>query len=633
MNKTTLEKLEFNRIKNEVKTRAIGDYTKQQIENLEPQNRLATVKAWQQETQEARLLLDSGQHVPFMGLVRIKHLLNQTEKGLILTAAEILEVADFLRSSRMLIKFFEKNQYQTPLLYRYSQNLDSFLSLEDAIYQKIKNNTISDEASRVLQRARRQFLETEKEIQDKLTKFIRQPKHREWLQEILVIKKEERFTVPIKASFKNKVAGTIVTESNNGQTAFIEPTTVSKLNERKVLLEAEIVAEEYQILAELTGAVAEAQAGIQETLEVITAFDFIFARGKYSREIKGITPRINKNEVIEIIQGRHPFLRAGVPLDFTLGKAYRGLVITGANAGGKTVVLKTVGLLTLMAMFGLQIPAQEKSQIAVLDHLFVDIGDQQNIDNALSTFSGHMKNVAEILKGASRNTLVLLDEIGSGTEPNEGAALAIAIMENLYQQGSLLVATTHYGEIKRFAEVHQDFIPAAMAFDKATLTPLYRLQVGKIGDSQALWIAKKMAMSETLLKQAAHYMENKGYNTTKMVFPQQEAISIIKEKVKDTFAKGDRVLLTESQAQALVYQDEGGDQVQIYHEEKMQMIPRRRLQLLTPASQLYPIGYDLDTLFEDFKTLKARRDITRGSKKAQKKLDREMQERRRKNAD
>lgn len=628
MNKETLNKLQFDKVKTEVQARAIGNYTKIRIEELSPQTDLATVAIWQQETQEARKILESNQHVPFMGLIRINYLMQQVKKGLVLSPPDLIEYADFLRSSRMINAFFEKNQYQTPLLYQYSKSLPSLLEIEEEIYQTIQHHKVADAASKNLRKVRKQIKENEKEIQEKLTKFLNHSSNKDMIQDRMIVQKDEHYTIPIKASYKNKVVGNVIEQSNKGTTVFVEPITVAKSNERVILLKAEEVAEEYQVLAELTGYLAEKETVIGFIMETITAFDIIFARAKYSRELNGITPEVNKSEIIQIKKGSHPFLPIGaVPLDFTLGEESRGLVITGANAGGKTVVLKTVGLLTLMTMFGLQIPVQEGTRMAVFDEVFVDIGDQQSMENALSTFSGHMDNVASILNKSKRHTLVLLDEIGSGTEPNEGAALAIAIMETLYAKGALVVTTTHYGEIKRFAEEHEDFIPAAMEFDRETLTPKFILHLGESGESQALWIAKKVRMDPELIKQAKEYMDNKNYHIQKKVFIKNEERSPMINREKPVFTKGDRVRLTENQQTGLVYEDDGSDNIVVYCAKELIEVPRYRLQLLTKAAELYPEAYDIDNLFTDYHTRKMSRDLNRGSKKAHKLLDKEMRNR------
>ena len=624
----TIKQLQFEQIRKEVVARAIGDHTKERLAEMSIPTNLQTVETRQTETKEARTILESSQHVPFMGLTRIVALTDQVKKGLILSPAELIEYADFLRSSRMITRFFEKNQYQTPLLYAYSKNLPDLQSIEDLVYEQIKNQQVADEASRNLRKVRKQIQTVEKEIQDRLLKFLRHPGNKEMIQEAMIVQKGEHATIPIKASYKNKVAGTIIEQSNKGTTVFIEPTVVAKASVQHQLLKAEEIAEEYQILASLTGALAENEQAIDQIIETVTVFDIIFARGKYSREINGITPIINKSERIHLKQARHPLLsEKAVPLDFDLGAEYRGLVITGANAGGKTVVLKTVGLLTLMAMFGLQVPAKDGTELAVFDEVFVDVGDQQDLANALSTFSGHMQNIAQILNKVGRNTLVLLDEIGSGTEPTEGAALAIAIMSAIYEKGALMVATTHYGEIKEFAERHEDFVPAAMAFDREALQPKYQLQVGKTGESQALWIAKKMQMSEDLIQQAQQYLSTKDYSREKRLFKQQVKKQEVKNEEKVLFSKGDRVYATQYKKEALVFEDTGEETIVIFVDNHKETVLRQRLLLKMRAEELYPVGYEIDQLFTDFKTRKWERDIERGSKKAHKKLLKETRQR------
>ncbi|MCI1276061.1 MAG: DNA mismatch repair protein MutS [Pediococcus acidilactici] len=629
------KKLQFDRVKRGVIAKAVGDFSKEKLENMPIESNLASIRVKQQETKEARIIIESGQYIPLLGLKQINRLMNKIDKGVILTPAELIEFADFLRSNRMLKKFFEKNRYQTPTLYKYSQALSKFTTTEEHIYQKVDDYEVLDDASRDLRKARRQFKTIKDEIQDKLMKFLRSPKNKPMIQDVLIIEKQGSITVPIKASYKFKVPGTIVDQSSNGQTVYIELDLVAKLNEKRAFQKAVIESESYQILAELTGELSEQRTSILNAIDAVTMFDIIFARAKYSREYGGITPQINQAERINIIQGRHPFLvGAPVPLDFQLGKDYRGLIITGANAGGKTIVMKTVGLLTLMAMAGLQVPAQAGTELAVFDQLFVDIGDEQNIENQLSTFSAHMKNIAKIVQKAGRNTLVLLDELGSGTDPNEGAGLAIAILEDLYQKGALIVATTHYGEIKNFTKKHADFAPAAMKFDRETLTPKYVLQVGEVGNSQALWIAKKMRMPKALIQRADKYITNQAkYATEKIQFPKLAKTDQLPDKAKNElrYQKGDQVYLTELRKVGLVYEDHGDDTVAVFVEHGFQNVLRKRTRLKMAANKLYPVDYDLESLFTDFHQRKMRKDLERGSKKAQKQLDKMARARRNKN--
>lgn len=626
MNNETFEKTQFNEIKVQLSSYAISSFGKKRIENTQPHSKLSVVEKRLTETTEAKKLLDSSLHVPFMGLQSIEHITNQLEKGFVLTPQELLECADFLRSLRLIRQFFEKNQTVAPLLNRYGQGLNDFNEIEEEIYQVIRNGRIIDDASRELRRARRDIAETQDKIQELLKKFIRQNKEK--LQEAIITKRNDVFTVPIKSAYKKQVKGTIIELSSKGTTAYIEPSNVSRWNEQLVYHKMIEEAEVYQILATLTGLSAEALPLIQQNIEIIAEFDHIFARGKFSRELKGITPEINSDGYIHLVSATHPLINNAVPLDLTIGEDYRGLTITGPNAGGKTVVLKTVALMSLMTMIGLQIPAKEGTEIAIFDQIFVDIGDAQSIENALSTFSGHMQNISEILRKTHKNSLILLDELGSGTEPNEGAALAIAIMEEFYQKGSILITTTHYGEIKRFAEQHPDFITAAMDFDAEHLTPKYRLLIGQTGESNALWIAKKMAISEQIITKAQNYFNDRSYDLEKKSFK-------TKTKKQPTAAdemsyyKGDKVFLLEQQKAALVYQEiPFTENVKVFLDNTFIEVPKRRMKLEFRATELYPADYELENLFEDFHTRKERRDIDRGSKKAQRKLRKEALQRR-----
>lgn len=626
MNNETFEKTQFNEIKAQLSSYAISSFGKKRIENTQPHSKLSVVEKRLTETTEAKKLLDSSLHVPFMGLQSIEHITNQLEKGFVLTPQELLEYADFLRSLRLIRQFFEKNQTVAPLLNRYGQGLNDFNEIEEEIYQVIRNGRIIDDASRELRRARRDIAETQDKIQELLKKFIRQNKEK--LQEAIITKRNDVFTVPIKSAYKKQVKGTIIELSSKGTTAYIEPSNVSRWNEQLVYHKMIEETEVYQILATLTGLLAEALPLIQQNIEIIAEFEHIFARGKFSRELKGITPEINSDGYIHLVSATHPLINNAVPLDLTIGEDYRGLTITGPNAGGKTVVLKTVALMSLMTMIGLQIPAKEGTEIAIFDQIFVDIGDAQSIENALSTFSGHMQNISEILRKTHKNSLILLDELGSGTEPNEGAALAIAIMEEFYQKGSILITTTHYGEIKRFAEQHPDFITAAMDFDAEHLTPKYRLLIGQTGESNALWIAKKMAISEQIITKAQNYFNDRSYDLEKKSFK-------TKTKKQPTAAdemsyyKGDKVFLLEQQKAALVYQEiPFTENVKVFLDNTFIEVPKRRMKLEFRASELYPADYELENLFEDFHTRKERRDIDRGSKKAQRKLRKEALQRR-----
>lgn len=360
----------------------------------------------------------------------------------------------------------------------------------------------------------------------------------------------------------------------------------------------------------------------------------IFAKAKYSRDINGIKPKLNNYGYINIVNGKHPLLKGEViPLNFSIGKDYRTLIITGPNAGGKTVVLKTVGLLVLAVQSGFHIPANEGTNISIFERIFVDIGDNQSLENSLSTFSSHMKNLSDILKSCNKSSLILCDEIGSGTEPNEGAALAIAILEEFYKRGSITIATTHYGEIKDFSDKHSDFENAAMKFEKESLNPLYKLLIGESGQSNALWISKKMGVRDSIIEKAKGYIESKDYDYSlvkESKIKKEKEIDIkplFKEEVSE-YNKGDKVLLLEFNKSGIVYiPEDDSNKVVVFYENQYLSIAKNRLKLEFKAEDLYPKDYDLDSIFISFVERKLERDIERGSKKALKKIQKEIRKR------
>lgn len=631
MNLTTIEKIQFNQVREQIERHCVSSLGKKRFKKLQLNAKPVVVTTRYNETEEARALLDAKLTMPFMGLSSIDVFMEQLEKGLLLEASSLIDVADFLRSGRMIRRFMEKHESLAPTLTMYARSITEFTEIEDEIYFSIKNGQVADEASKELRRIRRLIAEKESKIEERLSKFLKNKDNQKQIQEFFVSKKNERFTIPIKAAYKNQVAGTIIETSSKGTTVFIEPTAVTKLNDELAMLKVEESTEIYQILATLSGLILENLVPIQLNLETIAEYDMIFARGKYSRLIQGVTPKLNQRGYIHLVNAVHPLIEANaVPLNFTVGEDYRGLIITGPNAGGKTVVLKTVGLLALMTLLGIQLPADEGTEMGLFEGIFVDIGDSQSLENALSTFSSHIQNIADIMQVAPRNSLVLFDEIGSGTEPNEGAALAIAILEEFYQRGNIVVATTHYGEIKRYSEIHPDFINAAMAFDQATLTPLYQLLMGESGESNALWIAKKMNLKEHVIQQAQRYMEDKEYSLTKASVPKNKTMidsQIEKIESVSLLKKGDRVLLLDYNENGLVFEDNPlRETVTVFYKNDYHEVVPKRLKLEVLATDLYPPDYDLSALFTSYAERKLDHDINRGSKKALKKIQREIKQ-------
>ncbi|WP_413367437.1 endonuclease MutS2 [Lysinibacillus sp. 3P01SB] len=631
MNNMTFEKLNYQELKNKVKSHCVSSLGKELIESLQPSSNIKVVRNRLNETTEARKLLDAEKHLPLTGISNITTHIEKIKKGMILTPAELLAISDFLRGCRKIKKFMTDKEFFAPVLYTYSLSITDFRTIEEDILFAIRGNRVDSEASKELKRIRNQIAKTEEKIEERLKKFLKSGANKEYIQESYISKKDDRFTIPIKASFKNHVAGTIIETSSKGSTVFIEPEAVSKLNVELMSLKSEESVEEYQILATLTGAIHESLHEISINIECISQYDMIFAKAKYSKSTDAIEPKINNHGYIKLINSKHPLLEGSiVPLDFEIGQDYRSLVITGPNAGGKTVVLKTIGILTLAVMSGFHIVGKQGTELAIFEHVFVDIGDNQSIENALSTFSSHMKNISQIMNTATNNTLLLFDEIGSGTEPNEGAALAIAILEEFYHMGCITIATTHYGEIKRYSEMHADFMNAAMLFNSAELKPMYKLLIGKSGESNALWISSKMNIRENVLKRAQLYIENKNYN-----------LELIKEnKIKKPvhevnqpaeiydYEIGDRVKFISQDDYAIVFEPRDKfNNIKLFYKGEVLEVNIKRIQLDIKAAQLYPEGYDINTLFTSFQERKLQHDLERGSKKALRKIQKEIKNR------
>ncbi|WP_449539705.1 endonuclease MutS2 [Ferdinandcohnia sp. Marseille-Q9671] len=632
MNIGTFEKLQFNELKEIVKTYCVSGLGKQLIDKLSPSPIIKIVKHRLTETTEARAILDAGGTAPFTGVSNIEHLITKLEKGMILDPSELVSISDFLRGCRKIKVFMTDKEFSAPTLASYANSMTEFIDIEEEINFSIKNNQVDSAASKELKRIRYQIQTTEQKIKERLNKFLNSSTNKKFIQEFIISIKDDRFTIPIKSSYKNQVQGTVIEVSSKGSTVFMEPQVVGKLSIELASLKSEEEVIEYQILATLTGIVAEKLQPIKINIELISQYDMIFAKAKYSRHINGIEPRLNDYGHIKLVNCKHPLLSGDVvPLQFEIGTDYRSLIITGPNAGGKTIVLKTIGLVTLAAMSGFHITASKETEIAVFDHIFVDIGDNQSIENALSTFSSHMKNLSEILRQVNNNTLLLFDEIGSGTEPNEGAALAISLLEEFYLRGCMTVATTHYGEIKRFSEMHSDFMNAAMQFNSETLEPLYKLLIGQSGDSNALWISRKMNVPEHVLSRALGYMKNKEYGLERLHESKMRKPKIVADKVRNSvdYEKGDRVRLLDHEDFGIVYQEKDKFyNVTVFYQNQFIEVHEKRLELEVKATELYPDGYELDSLFIDYKTRKQNHDLERGSKKALRKINKEIRKNR-----
>ena len=456
------------------------------------------------------------------------------EKNNFLSAKALLDIANVLKTSRLLKEYYFENPLnETDTLNNYFNNLYTNNKIEHTISSAIiDENTISDDASSNLMSIRRNIRKVNQEIRNKLQSLLSS----KFLQEPIITIKNNRFVVPVKNEYKANVNGFVHDISTSGSTVFIEPMNVFELNNKLSDLKNEEIIEIEKILQKLSSLLFDLVGEIKNTFNLIGLIDFIFAKAKYAKEINGIYPIISDKKVINLIEARHPLIDKNkvVPITLSLGEKYTCLVITGPNTGGKTVTLKTVGLLCLMGMAGLHIPAKEKSSIYVFDNIFADIGDEQSIQESLSTFSSHMVNVVNITISATKDSLVLLDELGSGTDPLEGASLATSILEFLSNKDILTVSTTHYQEIKHFAMVNDKFENASCEFDINTLSPTYRLLIGVPGKSNAFEISKKLGLNDEILSRAKSFMTDESINIEELlknIYDNKLLIEKEKEKI------------------------------------------------------------------------------------------------------
>ena len=632
MNNNTFEKLQYENLKEIIKSYCSSGLGKAIIDNIKPSDNLKVIERKLSETSEGVSILDILGHIPLYGVSNIKETIISIEKGITADTRELIDISNFLRGCKKLKNVMKDKEDYAPMLHSYSLSISELSDIEDEIERAISGVKVSENASKELRKIRKHIDICEEKIQERLKKFLSSATNKEYIQEFFVSLRNGRFTIPIKASYKNHVDGTIIEISSKGSTVFIEPKVIAKYMGEFNNLKIEESIEEFRILAELNNIVYEKIKEIKLNIEAVAQFDMIFAKAKYSKSIGGVKPKINNYGYTNIIRGKHPLLEGNiVPLNFKIGNDYRSMIITGPNAGGKTIVLKTVGILTLAVQSGFHIAADKDTEIAIFKNVFVDIGDNQSIENSLSTFSSHMKNLSDIVNNTDNKTLILCDEIGSGTEPNEGAGIAIAILEEFYKKGAITVATTHYGEIKRFSENHSDFENAAMLFEKETLSPLYKLLIGKSGHSNALWISKKMGISEKLLSRAKSYIDNKDYSyelirESKVIKKiSEETLVREEEKLNVRFTVGDRVNLLDYKGFGIIYKPENEfNNIVVFYEGEFKEINKARVEIILTAKELYPKDYDMESIFVSYKERKLDHDIGRGSKKALKQIQKEI---------
>lgn len=509
MNDKTFRVLEYQKIVEKLMEKAESELGKKMAKEIKPSISLEEVEYLQRETKEALDLIMKNGNPPLFGIFDISRELKMAEIGGVLNPSSLLKVSDSLRVSRSLKKYMkelkEEERIKYPILQELIGSLRVLKTIEDEINNAIINeNEISDNASTNLRSIRRQIINKNESIRNRLNSIISSPKYKKFLQDSIVTMREGRYVVPIKQENKAYFPGLVHDQSSSGATLFVEPMAVVELNNELRELEIKEREEIERILKELSALVAEEAENIKNNQNILQRLDFIFAKGKLALEMDGTKPLLNRDGYINIKKARHPLLdsKEVVPIDIYLGKDFNTLVITGPNTGGKTVTLKTVGLLTLMAQSGIHIPADFNSQMGVFDQIFADIGDEQSIEQSLSTFSSHMTNIVDILDNLEQNSLVLFDELGAGTDPTEGAALAMSILNHLLKLNIRTIATTHYSQLKIYALTTDRVRNASVEFDVETLSPTYRLLIGVPGKSNAFEISKRLGLQSYIINYA-----------------------------------------------------------------------------------------------------------------------------------
>ncbi|MGI6647945.1 MAG: endonuclease MutS2 [Bacillota bacterium] len=504
----TLQKLEFDKLLEKLQAHCTCSLGREKAEALLPSIQLPVIINWQQETSEAKEILRRDPLLPLGGIWDIRAALWKAEMGGILDPSELLQVSSTLAVSRRLKHFLLGRTAPETIIGQLAGQLGIFHELEKKVEECISDEAeVKDSASPTLLRLRRQLAVLQSRVREKLDSILRQTELQKYLQEAIITMRGDRYVVPVKQEYRHQVPGIIHDQSASGATVYIEPMVVVQINNEIRRQQAEEREEVRRILRELTGQVGAQTIEIRETLDGLAQLDFAFAKAKLSHEQDGLEPVLNNAGWLDIHLGRHPLISGRVvPLSVSLGKDFNTLVVTGPNTGGKTVALKTIGLLTLMAQAGLHVPADQGTCLSVFEQIFVDIGDEQSIEQSLSTFSSHMTNIVEILQQVNERSLVLLDELGAGTDPTEGAALAIAILEHLLAQGARTVATTHYSELKVFAYNQAQVENASVEFNADTLQPTYRLQLGLPGKSNAFEIAARLGLQASIVEAARGYL-------------------------------------------------------------------------------------------------------------------------------
>ena len=536
MNKKSMRILEYNKILDILAGYAASEGAKKKIYHMKPLRERADIELHQQHTRDAYVRLETVGNISFSGVRNVLDLVHMLEIGSPISAEELTTIAGLLETADTVQGY--GNEGEMDSLSEYFSMLVPLRDISGEIRRCIlSSNEIADDASPELRSIRKKITTANANLHNQLDKIIKNANNRDMLMDALITSRNGRYCIPVKVEYKNAFPGMIHDRSSTGSTLFIEPMEVVNLNNTIRELQDDEHAEIENILEDLSRMAASASEDILEDYKLLVELDFIYAKAKYARAINASEPKFNEDGIIDIKRAIHPLLdpKTAVPIDLKLGEDYSLLIVTGPNTGGKTVSLKTLGLLTLMGQSGLHIPALPDSKLAIFDDVYADIGDEQSIEQNLSTFSSHMKNIIYIVTHANDKALCLFDEPGGGTDPAEGAALAIAVLRNLKDKGARVMATTHYTELKTFALSEPGVSNASCEFDIKTLQPTYRLMIGIPGASNAFAIAKRLGMPDEITENARQNMDDDQLSMEKILADMEESRRQMEKDKKDLF--------------------------------------------------------------------------------------------------
>lgn len=616
--------IEFDKVKEIWAELAVTDWAKERIREATLFFSETELKKKLRDTTDARFLIEKLGMPPLQNMTEIKEALLIAEKGDCLTPYQLERVEKVLAVIRRLKDYLARGKmYQNSLAY-YDENLDELSELSREIAVKIRNGAVDDYASKGLEQIRKQIVKCEEQMKQRAEQILRANK--ECMADNYCTFRNGRICLPVKRDYKLKISGSVIDKSSTGSTLFIEPSGVAKYYEELQLLKISEENEVYNILYTLSAFVMASSPILQADLTMVEKLDFIFSKGKLSLDMEATEPTINTERRIKLLEARHPLMdrAVAVPLQFEVGKNVRGIIITGPNTGGKTVAIKTVMLNCIMAQCGLHVTCKH-ADICMNSSYLCDIGDGQNLSENLSTFSAHITNVLEVLSEANKESFVIMDELGSGTDPTEGMGIAIAILEELRKSGAIFLVTTHYPEVKEYAAKAADIVNARMAFDKETLRPTYQMIIGEAGESCAFYIADRLGMPREMLEVAicAAYGKEAVKSYT---FQNTQGKIRKKSTTKITKAK------TANRNTELTAKYKIGDSVMVYPEKKIGIvcvpinekgllrvqlpnkkiwINHKRVKLHVAATELYPEDYDFSIIFETVENRKKRHDIQR----------------------